>query len=53
MSMAGVAALQDLVQDWDFQEEAFMEFVAPCFQLLALRLQETNELETQIQVSVR
>jgi hypothetical protein len=51
VSLAGVAALQDLVQDWDFQEEPFMEFVAPCFQLLALRLQEANELETQMQAS--
>lgn len=48
--MAGVSALHELVNDWAFTEDPFMEFVAPCFQLLAQRLQGCREYETQIQV---
>lgn len=48
--MAGVSALHDLVNDWAFTEDPFMEFVPPCFQLLAARLQSCGEYETQIQV---
>lgn len=50
VSMAGVAAFQDLVDDWAFTEDQFIDFVSPCFQLLALRLQASREYETQIQV---
>lgn len=50
--MAGVAALDDLVNDWAFTEDSFLEVVSPCFQLLAQRLQACHEYETQIQVSL-
>ena len=50
--MAGVSALHDLVNDWEFSEDPFMEFVPPCFQLLAARLQACREYETQIQVEI-
>ena len=52
ISMAAVTALIDLVDDWSFEEEPFLEFVAPCFQLLAQRLQACQDYETQIQVSL-
>ena len=48
--MAAVTALHDLVNDWAFTEDPFMEFVAPCFQLLTHSLQACKEYETQIQV---
>ena len=45
-----VTSLRELVEDWDFQEGPFMEFVAPALQLLAGLLHSSEELETQLQV---
>lgn len=45
-----VNSLRELVEDWDFQEGPFMEFVAPALQLLAGLLHTSGELETQLQV---
>ena len=45
-----VNSLRELVEDWDFQEGPFMEFVAPALQLLAGLLHNSGELETQLQV---
>ena len=45
-----VTSLRELVEDWDFQEGPFMEFVAPALQLLAGLLHTSGELETQLQV---
>lgn len=45
-----VNSLRELVEDWDFQEGPFMEFVAPTLQLLAGLLRSSEELETQLQV---
>ena len=45
-----VNSLRELVEDWDFQEEPFMEFVASALQLLAGLLHNSGELETQLQV---
>ncbi len=46
-----VTSLRALIEDWDFQEAAFMEFVAPYLQLLANLLQESTEFDTQLQVT--
>ena len=51
LSLAGCAALQDLVNDWDFVEEPFMEFVGPCLHLLAQMLHGATSFDTQLQVS--
>ncbi len=48
-----VNSLRELVEDWDFQEGPFMEFVAPALQLLAGLLHSSEELETQLQVCSR
>lgn len=45
-----VASLRALLEDWEFQETPFLEFVAPALQLLAALLQESTELDTQLQV---
>ena len=49
-SLAGVSALHDLINDWDFQEEPFLEFVSPTLQLLAGQLHAASQYETQLQV---
>ena len=48
--LAAVAALHAMVDDWEFDESQFKEFVPVCFQLLASILQEVSELETQIEI---
>ncbi len=45
-----VSSLRALIEDWEFQEAPFLEFVAPALQLLAALLQESTELDTQLQV---
>ncbi|CAL8468538.1 g8078 [Coccomyxa elongata] len=50
LQLAAVSSLRALVEDWEFQEAPFLEFVAPALQLLAALLQESTELDTQLQV---
>ena len=45
-----VNSLRELVEDWYFEEGPFMEFAAPALHLLAGLLNNSTELETQLQV---
>ncbi len=45
-----MSSLRALIEDWEFQEAPFLEYVAPALQLLAGLLQDSNELDTQLQV---
>lgn len=49
LQLAAVASLQALIDDWDFEEAQFLEFVGPCFQLTAALLQSAAEFDTQLQ----
>lgn len=49
-ALAGVGALHELVSDWDFVEEPFLEFVSPCLQLLAAMLHAAELYDSQRQV---
>ena len=44
-----VSSLRALVEDWEFQEAPFLDFVAPTLQALAGMLQGSQELDTQLQ----
>jgi hypothetical protein len=46
--LTAVSALHGLVDDWEFDEVQFSEFVAPTFQLVAGLLQGATELEAQL-----
>lgn len=50
MAALQVSSMRALVEDWEFQEAAFLEFVAPALQLLANILHDSIELDTQLQV---
>lgn len=51
IALAGVTALHELVSDWDFTEQQFLEFVGPCLEQLATILHAAAQYETQIQVA--
>lgn len=44
-----MSSLRALVEDWEFQEAPFLEYVAPTLQALAGMLQGSSELDTQLQ----
>lgn len=48
--LAAAAALHALVDDWEFDETQFAEYVPTCFQLLAGILQEVGEFEAQVEI---
>ncbi|KAK9830439.1 hypothetical protein WJX72_011753 [[Myrmecia] bisecta] len=50
LQLAGVTSLHALVDDWEFTEAQFLEFVGPCFELLMAFLQSAAEYDTQLQV---
>ena len=45
-----VAGWQALVDDWEFQEEPFLEFVGPSLQTLAEQLQSCEDYDAQLKV---
>ena len=47
--LAACAAMRALVDDWNFEEDHFIPFVAPCFQCLLALLAVAQEFDTQIQ----
>ncbi len=48
--LAAVSAVHALVDDWEFEEEQFAEYVPTCFTLLSTLLQETSEFEAQVEI---
>ena len=50
ISLAGVASLHALVDDWDFDEVEFAKFVSPTVESLSRLLQMTMELEAQLDI---
>ncbi len=48
--LAAVAAVHALVDDWEFEEVQFAEYVPTCFQLLGTLLQESSEFESQVEI---
>ena len=48
--LSSVTALHALVDDWEFDQTQFIEFVPTCFQLLAALLQEVGEFEAQVEI---
>ena len=44
----GLAAAQALVDDWEFREEPFLEFVGPSLQHLAKQLQGCSDYDSQL-----
>lgn len=50
ISLAATASLRALVDDWDFDESEFIEFVSPIFQSLSQLLDTTVELDAQIDI---
>ncbi|KAL4857594.1 Importin-11 [Chlorella vulgaris] len=50
MQLAAVASLRALVDDWEFEEAQFLEYVGPCFQQLAGLLGCAAEFDSQLAV---
>jgi hypothetical protein len=50
MGVVQVCSLRALIDDWEFQEGPFLEYVAPSLQLLAGLLQRSDHYDTQLQV---
>jgi len=48
--LGAVAAVHALVDDWEFEESQFAEYVPTCFQLLTTLLQESSEFEAQVEI---
>lgn len=48
--LAAVAAVHALVDDWEFEESEFAEYVPTCFQVLGTLLQETSEFEARVKI---
>lgn len=48
--LAAVSALHAMLDDWDFDESQFAEFVPACLQLLATALTACEEYETQLEI---
>ena len=51
ISLAGFKAMRDLIEDWEFVEDQFFEFVEPCFQCASAQIQNALDHESQVQVS--
>lgn len=50
IKLAATTSLHALIEDWEFQEDAFLPFVGPAFQALTGFLQSAEEFNTQIQI---
>ncbi|KAK9822576.1 hypothetical protein WJX74_006339 [Apatococcus lobatus] len=50
VQLAAVDCLHALVDDWEFQEEAFLPYVHACFQRLAGILNGSEEFDTQLAI---
>lgn len=50
IALTGFKALCDIVEDWGFSEDEFLEFVEPCFRLAAQQLNTVTDYESQLQV---
>ena len=50
ISLTGFKAMRDLLEDWEFVEDQFLEFIEPCFSIAAGKLQIMDDLESQLQV---
>lgn len=48
--LAACRSLHNLVDDVNFYEEAFVEFVAPCLQLLFQFMQRATQFDSQLQI---
>lgn len=48
MQLMAVGTLRALVDDWEFDEAQFLEFVPPCFQQLASLLSSAEEFDSQL-----
>ena len=51
LQLTAVDAMRSLVDDWNFSDAQFVEFVGPAMQLLVTILKGSSELDSQTLVS--
>jgi hypothetical protein len=50
LQLTAVSALSTLIDDWNFSDTQFVEFVGPAMQLLVALLGQAAQLDSQTQV---